>query len=457
MTPRHRVSRTAIALIKRFEGYRRTAAQLPDGRWTIGHGHTLSARAGAEVSPEDAEALLLYDLIRVAKALDDLVAAPLTQNQVDALASFAFNLGLEDFRASAVLKRINEGALIQAACAMELWRKADFEGERIVVDALVRRRAAEKLLFLTPPGEAWVPAPSPILRPRLDTDAHDVVPRQTPAEITAALEGQALRLQRGDVPPPPPILDMEATGPTTTAAEAVTARLQTIFREPDEEAVASSPTVGLDNDELISTDIHPQADFAPPIVLVEEDVEAAAAAVAEPPFALTPPPEHDDAPDEPEPEPEVSDGPPSQDLFDRPQPANDPAYDPAQEPVAEPADGLASEAPAAGPAQAEDRPFRVIDDAAPYEFVAPVVRPLPQPSTGGLVGLAALAATGVAFFAGGVFWATSATPMAGSPGLDPRIVGWMAGIAGVGFFAAALFLMLERLGRASERRARQRR
>ena len=50
MKPRHQVSRTAIELIKRFEGYRRKAAQLPDGRWTIGYGHTASARAGAEVS-----------------------------------------------------------------------------------------------------------------------------------------------------------------------------------------------------------------------------------------------------------------------------------------------------------------------------------------------------------------------------------------------------------------------
>ena len=34
-----------------------TAAALPDGRWTIGHGHTLTARQGAQVSLEDAEAL----------------------------------------------------------------------------------------------------------------------------------------------------------------------------------------------------------------------------------------------------------------------------------------------------------------------------------------------------------------------------------------------------------------
>ena len=141
MQPRHRVSRAAIDLIKRFEGYRQMAAQLPDGRWTIGHGHTLTARQGASVSEHDAEALLLYDLIGVAHALNAAVYTPLNQNQFDALASFTFNLGLDSFHQSGVLKRLNEGALIQAACAMELWRKANIGGERIVIDALVRRSA----------------------------------------------------------------------------------------------------------------------------------------------------------------------------------------------------------------------------------------------------------------------------------------------------------------------------
>ena len=48
---------------------------------------------------------------------------------------------------------------------VELWRRADFEGERIVVDALVRRRAYEKTLFLKP-VEGFAPAPSPVLPPK---------------------------------------------------------------------------------------------------------------------------------------------------------------------------------------------------------------------------------------------------------------------------------------------------
>lgn len=234
MLSRHRVSRAAIELIKRFEGLRRDAVQLPDGRWLIGHGHTLTARAGAQVSEADAEALLLYDLMSVALAVEECVYTPLTQNQFDALCSFAFNIGVDAFRGSAVLRRLNEGATVQAACAMELWRRADFDGELIVVDALVRRRAAEKALFLTPPGDAWVAAPSAVLRPLLDPVGE--IPAQRPVHVEAEQTGDQLGLRREVV------LDDVAPSAVTAAAESVAARLETLFaddEEPSYEGLAS--------------------------------------------------------------------------------------------------------------------------------------------------------------------------------------------------------------------------
>ncbi|MGH7012144.1 MAG: lysozyme, partial [Caulobacteraceae bacterium] len=164
MEPRRQLSRAAVVLIKRFEGVRALAADLEDGRWTIGSGHTSSARTGGIVTEAEAEALLAWDLIAVAAAINEWIHAPLSQNQFDALASFAFNIGLENFRRSTTVRRLNEGRMLEAAAAMELWRRADFEGERIVIDALVRRRASEKLLFLKPDAP-WPVAPSPVLPP----------------------------------------------------------------------------------------------------------------------------------------------------------------------------------------------------------------------------------------------------------------------------------------------------
>lgn len=257
MRPRHRVSRTAIELLKRFEGYRAKAAQLPDGRWTIGYGHTLTAREGAEVTESDAEALLVYDLIAVTHLVNENVFTPISQNQFDALVSFAFNLGPDAFRGSQVLKRLNAGDIVQAACSMELWRKAEFEGARIVIDALVRRRASEKALFLTPPNDAWVPAPSPVLRPLVDIHAGDLIPAERPAEVVTSLEGETVSVAREDTPllAPEPIPQPEPGETVRAAAESVASRLQAILPDPGEEV----------GQQEFSAEVRPQADFAPPI------------------------------------------------------------------------------------------------------------------------------------------------------------------------------------------------
>jgi lysozyme len=212
-----------------FEGFRSKAARLDDGRWTIGYGHTLTAREGAHISESDAEALLLYDLIQAAHAVNEHVFAPVTQNQFDALASFVFNIGVREFRGSPTLRRLNEGRPLEAALAMELWRKADLEGERIVIDALVRRRAAEKALFLRP-MEGWLPAPTSILPPKLDYDAIGLIPLTTPVEARAVTEGDRTYAERTPVPetPTPPL----ETSASEAAAASVIERLESILAEP---------------------------------------------------------------------------------------------------------------------------------------------------------------------------------------------------------------------------------
>ncbi|WP_374471913.1 lysozyme [Phenylobacterium sp.] len=455
MTPRHQVSRAAIELTKRFEGYRRKAAQLPDGRWTIGYGHTLTARQGAEVSESDAEALLLYDLLTVSKAVNELTFTPLTQNQFDALCAFAFNIGLLNFRRSRVLKLVNEGALIQAACSMELWRKAEFEGEVIVIDALVRRRSAEKTLFLTPPNDGWVPVPSAILKPDLDEAAEALVPAEPPAPVVTSLDGEAVRVLRADEAAPPPVPPETHESPVTAAAEAVTARLATVFKDetaelappsearletlPESEpAIAPAPEPAIA--EPAPEEARPQADFAPPIsVEALHDQAPAAAPLAAPAaeaFELAPPPEDAPAaPDAAEPESTpatAADAQPGADLFAPPMPANDEAADAPAEP-------------------AREGERVVIDDLAPFDFAPTPVQPLRKPKEGYL-SLVSLAVLGLAFFAGGLFWAVNAQAAGGEPAwMTPKVVGALACVAGVGFFSIALFLLLQRLGQAAER------
>lgn len=452
MKPRHQISRAAIELIKRFEGYRSKAAKLADGRWTIGYGHTLTAREGAEVSEKDAEALLLYDLIAVAHAVNESVYTPLNQNQFDALCCFAFNIGLENFRKSSVLRRINEGQMLQAACGMELWRKADFEGERIIIDALVRRRAAEKTLFLTP-LEGWVPAPSPILRPNIDADIAGVVPRQTPVAVRAALDGEqavAVRDAPAGITPTPPEEEDEPS-PAQAAAAAVSHRLQAIFREPEASDVSQPQAAADAPDVPVTTTAATELAALPaPPATSEPTPEARPAASPEPSlvaraagertFVLTQP-EEEAAPEAwPEPAPaQRKHEEPSEDsrgLFDRHLEA---ANDPLEAPAA-PLDDAQPEPP-----KEQAAPRLVIDDTETEPQIM-TFQSLPATSSRGDLGaLLTLAAAGLALFAGGLFWAFNARVTEGGL-ISPLTIGWVAGILGVAFFGVAAYLVLQRLG-----------
>ena len=436
MTPRHQVSRTAIELIKRFEGYRRNAAQLPDGRWTIGYGHTLTARQGAEVSEADAEALLLYDMIGVAHTVSELTYASLTRNQFDAMCAFAFSIGLEAFRSSDVLKRVNEGALTQAAFALELWRKAEFEGERIVVDAMVRRRAAEKLLFLTPPDDQWRAVPSALLKPLLDELAPDTAPRGAPVEVTASLDGEAAVVARDEVTHDEVAPEVEPESRVTAAAEAVTARLQILFPDPEPETAPEPEPVP---ETAPEPEPEPEPEIPPPPLAEPADLEAEAPAELEPetsPIEVAV-----------EPQPEAAE----------PQAAEPEAAEPetAEPEVVEPGPTLLAAAERlfvkTEPVETAS-PRIVIDDTAPYEFVPATVQPIDGETGDGLLVVVSLIILGLAFFAGGVFWALNAQPDVRPTIFTPLLVGWLAGVAGVGFIAVAVFLLLQRVTRAADRR-----
>ena len=108
-TPRLKVSREGVVLIKSFEGFRPRAVRAEDGGWVIGYGHRAAAREGLGVSEPEAELLLQYDLLPVVKALNDRISGRLNQHQFDALASFAISVGVDRFLASDVLQRLNEG------------------------------------------------------------------------------------------------------------------------------------------------------------------------------------------------------------------------------------------------------------------------------------------------------------------------------------------------------------
>lgn len=139
-------SENATKLVAQFEGLSLHAYQDQGGIWTIGYGHTQGVKAGDICTTEQALIWLGGDLGVADAALARLATVPLTQNEYDALTSLVFNIGQGNFAKSTVLGQLKQGFYPEAADAILMWNKV----AGVVNNGLVRRRAAERALFLTP-------------------------------------------------------------------------------------------------------------------------------------------------------------------------------------------------------------------------------------------------------------------------------------------------------------------
>lgn len=133
-----KTSNNGINLIKQFEGCRLTAYKCPAGVWTIGYGHTAGVKQGQKITQQQADTYLTQDLTVYEKHVNDL-KLNLNQNQFDALVSFCYNCGAGNLRTL-----VRNRTLPQIADALLLYNK----GAGVVLAGLVRRRKAERELFL---------------------------------------------------------------------------------------------------------------------------------------------------------------------------------------------------------------------------------------------------------------------------------------------------------------------
>lgn len=144
-----RVSERGCREIQNWEGLRLIAYQDPRGIWTIGYGHTgPDVYQGKTITRGEAEALFRADLERFEKGVENSLNLPATQQQFDAMVCLAYNIGLGAFKRSTVLRKFNAGDYRGAADAFLMWRLAEVNGGYLELPGLVRRRQAERRLFL---------------------------------------------------------------------------------------------------------------------------------------------------------------------------------------------------------------------------------------------------------------------------------------------------------------------
>lgn len=158
-----RFSARGLAMMEEFEGYRATTYRDPGPTGlpiTGGFGTTTDEFGkplplGVTWPRERWEALKLRDIAKFEAGVNALLGdAPTTQNQFDALVSFAYNVGLdidedtiaEGLGDSTLLKHHLAGRYDKCAAQFALWNKA--KGK--VLPGLTRRRKAEAALYLEP-------------------------------------------------------------------------------------------------------------------------------------------------------------------------------------------------------------------------------------------------------------------------------------------------------------------
>jgi len=158
-----KVTQTTIELIKEFEGFRATTYKDSAGHLTIGYGTTgmagvgIDPRPGQTITRSEAEWYLQKAVEKFAASIRPAINMPINDNEFGAFVSLAYNIGPGAFLKSSALRHFNAGDKARAAQSILLWKKAG--GKTLA--GLVRRREAEKALFLTPARASTPAAKSP--------------------------------------------------------------------------------------------------------------------------------------------------------------------------------------------------------------------------------------------------------------------------------------------------------
>ncbi len=103
---------------------------------------------GDRISVAKADAALRKQVLHLQEQIKSMVKVELNSNQLSALTSFAFNVGIHGVKRSTLLKKLNAGDYVGAANEFPRWNKAHVRGQLVPLAGLTRRREAEKQLFL---------------------------------------------------------------------------------------------------------------------------------------------------------------------------------------------------------------------------------------------------------------------------------------------------------------------
>lgn len=164
-----RLSQRALNKLKELENFEPNAyIPVPGDVPTIGYGFTRGVKMGDTMTRAEADARLREEVAPYENAVERNCTWVPNQNEFDAMTLLCYNIGINGFRGSTVLKCHNRGDKQSAARAFGLWNKSGGK----VYRGLTNRRAYEASLYLEPyANTALVPAPEPVLPQTVDPES----------------------------------------------------------------------------------------------------------------------------------------------------------------------------------------------------------------------------------------------------------------------------------------------
>jgi len=108
-----KLDKKGIELLEELEGIRLKAYKCTAGTWTIGLGNTFyedgsKVKEGDEITIDEAYHLFFLIAPKFEKPINDTIKVQLNQNQFNALFCFCYNVGVNGFKNSTLVKRIND-------------------------------------------------------------------------------------------------------------------------------------------------------------------------------------------------------------------------------------------------------------------------------------------------------------------------------------------------------------
>ena len=128
LTGNYTVSSEMEQKLKKFEGYSEKAYQDTVGVWTIGYGNTYYAdhspvKEGDTITRSEAEKLFRDVLDEFSQEVGDLIRSNINNCQFDALVCLTYNIGIDRFKTSTLLKKVNLNPLNNVKSNVTIFKK----------------------------------------------------------------------------------------------------------------------------------------------------------------------------------------------------------------------------------------------------------------------------------------------------------------------------------------------